>query len=164
MRGFNKVFYIGNVVRDAVYKATSSGMGILEFTIAVNESYGSGENKKEIVNFFAVKVFGKRADSLRDYITKGKPVMVEGRSRVDEYDKDGKKQRYHYTAADSITLLGSSEGYRNDSSDSNNSSRSSGAGAKSNPEEGLQYPDSSGSSKVDTSGEFFEDDDDEIPF
>ena len=159
MRGFNKVFYIGNVVRDAVYKSTSTGFGILEFTIAVNESYGTGENKKEIVNFFAVKVYGKRADSLRDYITKGNPVMVEGRSRVDEYDKDGKKQRYHYTAADSITLLGSG-----DSSDRNNGSRSLQHGAKRNPEEGLQYPETSGSSKVDTSGEFFEDEEDEIPF
>ena len=85
----NKVLLTGNLTKDAELSFTaSSGLAIAKFTIANNVGYGE---KKE-VNFVNCVLFGKRAESLANYLVKGTSVVLDGRLKLDSYDKqDGTK-------------------------------------------------------------------------
>jgi len=94
MASVNKVILIGNVGRDPEIRYTQSGEPIANFTLATNEVWNdkSGQ-KQERTEWHRVEVFGKTAQVVRDYCTKGKQVYLEGSIRYDEWtDKDGNKK------------------------------------------------------------------------
>jgi len=71
----NKLLLIGRLTKDAALRYTADGKEVADFSIAVDDGYG--ENKKTI--WFRCSLWGKRATSLEQYLTKGKQVYVEGR-------------------------------------------------------------------------------------
>jgi single-strand DNA-binding protein len=94
MASVNKVILIGNVGRDPEIRYTQSGEPIANFTLATNEVWNdkSGQ-KQERTEWHRVEVFGKTAQVVRDYVTKGRPVYLEGSIRYEEWtDKDGNKR------------------------------------------------------------------------
>jgi single-strand DNA-binding protein len=94
MASVNKVILIGNVGRDPEIRYTQSGEPIANFTLATNEVWNdkSGQ-KQERTEWHRVEVFGKTAQVVRDYVTKGRPVYIEGSVRYEEWtDKDGNKR------------------------------------------------------------------------
>src|SRR4249919_3096715 len=94
MASVNKVILIGNVGKDPEIRYMQSGEPIANFTLATNEVWNdkSGQ-KQERTEWHRVEVFGKTAQVVRDYVTKGKPVYIEGSIRYDEWtDKDGNKR------------------------------------------------------------------------
>jgi single-strand DNA-binding protein len=94
MASVNKVILIGNVGRDPEIRYTQSGEPIANFTLATNEVWNdkSGQ-KQERTEWHRVEVFGKTAQVVRDYVTKGRPVYIEGSIRYEEWtDKDGNKR------------------------------------------------------------------------
>jgi single-strand DNA-binding protein len=94
MASVNKVILIGNVGRDPEIRYMQSGEPIANFTLATNEVWNdkSGQ-RQERTEWHKVEVFGKTAQVVRDYVTKGKPVFIEGSIRYDEWtDKDGNKR------------------------------------------------------------------------
>jgi single-strand DNA-binding protein len=94
MASLNKVTLIGNVGKDPEIRYTQSGDPIANFSLATSEKWTdkSGQ-KQEKTEWHRVEVFGKTAQIVRDYVTKGKPVYIEGSIRYDEYtDKDGIKR------------------------------------------------------------------------
>ena len=94
MASVNKVILIGNLGRDPEIRYTQSGEPIANFTLATNEVWNdkSGQ-KQERTEWHRVEVFGKTAQVVRDYVTKGRPVYIEGSIRYDEWtDKDGNKR------------------------------------------------------------------------
>jgi single-strand DNA-binding protein len=94
MASVNKVILIGNVGRDPEIRYTQSGEPIANFTLATNEAWTdkSGQ-KQERTEWHRVEVFGKTAQVVRDYVTKGRPVYIEGSIRYEEWtDKDGNKR------------------------------------------------------------------------
>jgi single-strand DNA-binding protein len=94
MASVNKVILIGNVGRDPEIRYTQSGEPIANFTLATNEVWNdkSGQ-KQERTEWHRVEVFGKTAQVVRDYVTKGRSVYVEGSIRYEEWtDKDGNKR------------------------------------------------------------------------
>jgi single-strand DNA-binding protein len=94
MASVNKVILIGNVGRDPEIRFTQSGEPIANFTLATNEVWNdkSGQ-KQERTEWHRVEVFGKTAQVVRDYVTKGRPVYIEGSIRYEEWtDKDGNKR------------------------------------------------------------------------
>jgi single-strand DNA-binding protein len=94
MASVNKVILIGNVGRDPEIRYTQAGEPIANFTLATNEVWNdkSGQ-KQERTEWHRVEVFGKTAQVVRDYVTKGRPVYIEGSIRYDEWtDKDGNKR------------------------------------------------------------------------
>ena len=94
MASVNKVTLIGNVGKDPEIRYTQSGEPIANFSLATSESWTdkSGQ-KQEKTEWHRVEVFGKTAQVVRDYVTKGKPLYVEGSIKYDEYtDKDGIKR------------------------------------------------------------------------
>jgi single-strand DNA-binding protein len=94
MASVNRVILIGNLGRDPEIRYTQGGEPIANFSLATNEAWTdrSGQ-KQERTEWHRVEVFGKAAQVVRDYLSKGRQVYVEGSIRYDEWtDKDGNKR------------------------------------------------------------------------
>lgn len=111
----NKVFLMGNLTRDPELRYVPSGTAVANFTLAVNRPYkdNSGE-KKEDVSFIRIVVWGKMAEICGEYLTKGRPVLVEGRLKSRSWeDQSGQKRSALDVVAVNVQFLGS-KGQRQD--------------------------------------------------
>lgn len=106
MADMNKWIGIGRLARDAEMKYTSGGMAICKFAIAVNARVKQGESWADEASFFDVTVFGKAAESINQYLVKGKQVAIEGRLKQDRWEKDGQTHSRVVINADNVQLLG----------------------------------------------------------
>jgi len=80
----NKLIITGRLTRDSEYRVTTNGVAVLSFSVANNT--GFGENQK--THYFECAIFGKRAESrLKEYMLKGKQVVVEGEISLNKYEK-----------------------------------------------------------------------------
>lgn len=111
MATFNRVIVVGNLTRDPEYKIinNATGAGCTTFGIAVNEKIKKGDVWEDYANFFDVTVFGKTATACADHLSKGKPVLVEGRLRQRRWEKDGAKRSAVEIIADNVQFLGSKD-------------------------------------------------------
>lgn len=91
MASYNKVLLMGNLTRDPELKRTSTDMAVAQIGIAVNRKYKDKEgNLKEETTFVDCEVWGKTAETMAKYLAKGRPVFIEGRLKLDQWqDKDG---------------------------------------------------------------------------
>ena len=107
---FNKIILVGNLGRDPELRYTPDGTPVCSFSLATNErrrDRATGENN-DVTTWFRVTLWRRQAEVASQYLTRGKPVYIEGRLRVEEYtDRDG-KQRYslEVTATD-MQFIGS---------------------------------------------------------
>src|SRR6266446_3312579 len=87
MAYINKVILAGNMTRDPELRYTPNGKAIAKFGLAVNRNWttDTGE-KKEEVTFVDIDAFGRQAEVISQYLKKGRPVLVEGRLRLDQWD------------------------------------------------------------------------------
>src|SRR3990167_5440897 len=94
MASVNKVILIGNVGRDPEIRFTTSGEPIANFSLATSEKWtDKGGQKQERTEWHRVEVFGKTAQVVRDFVSKGKPVYIEGSIHYEEWEyKDGNKR------------------------------------------------------------------------
>jgi len=106
MADLNSVNIIGRLTRDADLKYTSGGMAISNFSIAVNRRRKNGDQWVDEVSFFDINLFGKSAESLKQYLLKGKQVGICGELRQDRWEKDGQSHSRVYIVANDIQLLG----------------------------------------------------------
>src|ERR687894_1135264 len=91
---FNKIILVGNLGRDPELRYTTQGTPVCSFTMATNERKKdkSGEFQ-DITTWFRVSLWGRQAETASQYLTKGRPVYIEGRIRVEEWtDRDGKSR------------------------------------------------------------------------
>jgi len=113
MASFNKVILVGNLTRDPELRYTPKGVAIAKVGLAVNRYWTTetGE-KKEEVTFVDVDVFGRTAENVGQYMRKGRPILVEGRLRLDQWDdkQTGQKRSRLGVVAESVQFLGSSAG------------------------------------------------------
>lgn len=92
---FNKIILVGNLGRDPELRYTPQGTPVCSFTVATNEKRKdrAGETQ-DVTTWFRVTLWGRQAETASQYLTKGRPIYVEGRIRLEEWtDRDG-KQRY----------------------------------------------------------------------
>ena len=94
MASLNKVLLIGNLTRDPEVRMMSSGRPVCNFGLALNRNYKDAEgNKKEEVTFVDVECFGPRAEAVGRFFSKGRPIFVEGRLKLDQWEtKEGEKR------------------------------------------------------------------------
>ena len=87
MASFNKVILVGNLTRDPELRYTPKGMAIAKLGLAVNRVWRNeaGESKEE-VTFIDIDAFGKQAETIGQYLKKGRPILIEGRLRLDQWD------------------------------------------------------------------------------
>jgi single-strand DNA-binding protein len=94
MASVNRVILIGNLGKDPEIRYTQAGEPIANFSLATNEAWtDKAGQKQERTEWHRVEVFGKPAQVVRDYLSKGRQVYIEGSIRYDEWtDKDGNKR------------------------------------------------------------------------
>jgi len=113
MANFNKVILVGNLTRDPELRYTPKGMAIAKVGLAINRNWTSeGGEKKEEVTFVDVDIFGRTAENVAQYMKKGRPIMVEGRLRLDQWDdkQTGQKRSRLGVVAETVQFLGSPGG------------------------------------------------------
>jgi single-strand DNA-binding protein len=87
MPNYNKVILMGNLTRDPEVKYTSGGTAIAKIGMAINRTWTNKEGQKqEETTFVDVDAFGRQAEVIGQYLKKGRPVMVEGRLKLDQWD------------------------------------------------------------------------------
>lgn len=100
------VFAIGRLTRDAELKYTTGGLAIAKFSIACNSRAKKGDQWIDEASFFEVSVFGKLAETLNQYLTKGKQIAVQGRMKQERWEHEGKNMSKIVIIAENIQLLG----------------------------------------------------------
>ena len=87
MPNYNKVILMGNLTRDPEVKYTSGGTAIAKLGMAINRTWTNKEGEKqEETTFVDVDAFGRQAEVIGQYLKKGRPVMIEGRLKLDQWD------------------------------------------------------------------------------
>ncbi len=109
MASINKVILIGNLGADPEVRYTPSGAAVTSFNIATNESWTNKEGKKEErTEWHKIVAWNKLAELCGEYLSKGRPVYVEGRLQTREWnDKEGIKRYTTEIVAQTIQFLGS---------------------------------------------------------
>ncbi|MDP2137540.1 MAG: single-stranded DNA-binding protein [Candidatus Didemnitutus sp.] len=110
MANLNKVMLIGNLTRDPELRVTPKGTAICTFSLAVNRKFRdeSGADREE-VTYVDIEAWGKAGENISKYCTKGRPLFVEGRLRLDQWeDKTTKEKRSRMkVVCDNFQFLGS---------------------------------------------------------
>ena len=147
MASFNKVILVGNLTRDPELRYTPKGMAIAKIGLAVNRVWRNeaGETKEE-VTFVDVDVFGRTAENVGQYMRKGRPILIEGRLRLDQWDdkQTGQKRSKLGVVAETVQFLGSPAGGNNASREGGEAPRrpaAAPAGAPAAPDEPPAEPD-----------------------
>ena len=104
----NRVILVGNLGRDAELRYTGTGTPVAKFSVATTETYkGRDGEKKEETEWHRINLWGKSAETLAQYLTKGKQVYVEGRLKTQKWkDKEGADRTTVEVTADKVTLFG----------------------------------------------------------
>ena len=113
MGSVNKVIIVGNLGRDAEVRQTTGGAAVATISVATTEVWNdksSGE-RQEKTEWHRVVIWGKTAENLKDYLTKGKQIYVEGKLQTRKWqDRDGNDKYTTEIRSDRIVLLGSRGG------------------------------------------------------
>lgn len=113
MASYNKVMLMGNLTRDIELRQLPSGASIATIGLAVNEKYkDKNEQWVERVNFIDCEMFGRRAEVMAQYLSKGSPVFIEGRLRLDTWqDKnDGSNRSKLKVVVENFEFIGGGQG------------------------------------------------------
>jgi len=106
----NSVILIGNLTRDAELKYTAQGSAITKMSIAVNKRVKKNEEWVDEAHFFDLVQWGKRGESLAQYLTKGKKIAVAGELEQQRWtDKEGKTKSKIVVNVQEIELLSAHE-------------------------------------------------------
>ena len=159
----NKVFLIGRLTRDPELRYTGNNTAVASFGIAVNRNFTNQQGERD-ADFFNVTVWRKQAENVKNYLSKGSQVAIEGRLQSNTYDDaNGQKRTSIDVVADNVEFIGS----RNSSNNSNNMN-SSASNAGPTPYDFGDTPEPKGTD-VDSNpfadfGSSIEISDDELPF
>lgn len=110
MADLNHVMLIGRLTRDAELKYTPNGFAVANISLATNRRKKSGDQWVDEVSYFDVQLFGKSAEGLKQYLTKGKQIAVDGELRQDRWEQDGQSRSRVLINANNVQLLGGNTG------------------------------------------------------
>lgn len=120
-RSFNQVILMGNLTRDPELRTTPNGQSVCSFSLALNRSYkGSDGNWQEATDFIDVVAWGPLGERVSQYLTKGRPCLVNGRLQSSTWEKDGQKRSKVEVVAQDVTFLGGAGGQGGNSSGAGN--------------------------------------------
>jgi len=161
MANINHVVLVGRLTRDIeVAYSKNNNVPIGKFGIAINRRRKNGDQWVEEANFFDVTVIGTTAESLKQYLVKGKQVGIEGSLQQDRWEKDGQKFSKVVVIANNIQLLGGNGGNGGSSASQGYAPRQASAPKTSAPSAGYEPAGDEGQSFGGDEGAFPED----IPF
>ena len=105
---FNKIIIVGNLGKDPELRYTPQGKAVASFSIATNEKKKDASGQyNNITTWFRVTLWGTQAEAASKYLTKGSPVYIEGRLRVEEYtDRENQKRQTLEVTATDMQFIG----------------------------------------------------------
>ncbi|MDA7979714.1 MAG: single-stranded DNA-binding protein [Pirellulales bacterium] len=111
MASFNRVILVGNVTRDPELRYIASGTAVTDLGLAVNDrrKNSTGEWVDE-TTFVDVTLWARQAEVACEYLSKGSPVLIEGRLKLDQWETDGKKMSKLRVVGERMQMLGSRGG------------------------------------------------------
>ena len=113
MANLNRVLLIGNLTRDPEVRYTPKGTAVADLGLAINRVIGTEEGeRREEVTYVDVTLWGRQAEIAQQYLTKGRPVFIEGRLQLDSWDdkQTGQKRSKLKVVGEHLQLLGSRGG------------------------------------------------------
>ena len=110
MASYNRVILVGNLTRDPELRYIPSGTAVSDISLAVNERVKKGDQWVDEVSFIDVTLWGRTAEIANEYLSKGSPLLVEGRLRQERWEKDGQKHSKLKVTCDKMQMLGSRDG------------------------------------------------------
>ncbi|RMG06026.1 MAG: single-stranded DNA-binding protein [Nitrospirae bacterium] len=102
---YNKVIFAGNLTRDPELRYTPQGTAVTNITLAVNSRVKQGEEFKDETLFIDIVVFGKQAENVAQYLSKGRGVIVDGRLRERRWEYEGQQKRKMEVIANTVRFL-----------------------------------------------------------
>ncbi|MSR44491.1 MAG: single-stranded DNA-binding protein [Phycisphaerales bacterium] len=112
MASYNKVLLMGNLTRDVELKHIAGNQAVAEIGLAVNRRYKTKEGEdREETTFVDCEAWGRTAEVMKQYLSKGRPVFIEGRLKLDQWtDKDGQKRSKMRVVIETFQFLGGPAG------------------------------------------------------
>lgn len=110
MASFNRVILVGNLTRDPELRYIPSGTAVSEIGLAVNDRVKKGDQWVDETTFVDVTMWGRTAEVANEYLSKGAPVLIEGRLKLDSWEKDGQKRSKLRVVCEKMQMLGAREG------------------------------------------------------
>ncbi len=108
MASYNRVILMGNLTRDPELRYTPGGTAVANFGIAINRRFKTEDEVREEVDFFDIVVWGKQAENCSEYLSKGRPVLLEGRLQQNRWEtSEGQKRSKVEVVANTVQFLGS---------------------------------------------------------
>lgn len=160
MASFNRVLLMGNLVRDPELRVTPNGLSVCRFTIACSRTIKAEAGPKEETTFVDVEAFGKTGEVVAKYFTKGRPIFVEGRLRLNEWQTNtGEKRSKLLVILENFVFVGSAGQQRG-----GESSLEQGRKEENSPSFSYEKVDTKGSGENAGSGAQFEGSDEDVPF
>ena len=121
-RSFNQVILMGNLTRDPELRTIPSGQSVCSFSLALNRSYkGADGNWQEATDYIDVVAWGPLGERVAQYLTKGRPCLVNGRLQSRSWEQEGQKRSKVEVVAQDVTFLGGAGGGAAGGSDSGTS-------------------------------------------
>ncbi len=110
-RSFNQVILMGNLTRDPELRQTPNGQNVCSFSLALNRSFKGGDGEwKEATDYVDIVAWGPLGERVAQYLTKGRPCLVNGRLQSSSWEKDGQKRSKVEVVAQDVTFLGGAGG------------------------------------------------------
>jgi single-strand DNA-binding protein len=110
MASYNRVILVGNLTRDPELRYIPSGTAVTDVGLAVNDRVKRGDQWVEEATFVDVTLWGRTAEIANEYLSKGAPVLIEGRLKLDRWEKEGQKHSKLKVVGERLQMLGSKSG------------------------------------------------------
>ncbi len=110
MASFNRVILVGNLTRDVDVRFTKTGTPVTDLGLAVNDRVKRNDEWVDETTFVDVTLWGRTAEIAGEYLTKGSPVLIEGRLKLDTWEQDGQKRHKLHVVGERMQMLGGKSG------------------------------------------------------
>lgn len=100
----NLIILCGNLTNDPEASQTSGGREVSKFSIAVNREYEDSDGNRG-VDYFNCTAFGKQAENINKYFTKGRKILIRGHVKIDDVERDGNRRRFFNTIVDKFEFV-----------------------------------------------------------
>jgi single-strand DNA-binding protein len=106
MASYNKVVLVGNLTRDPELRYIPSGTAVSDIGLAVNDRIKRGDQWVDEATFIDITLWGRTAEIANEYLSKGSSVLIEGRLKLDRWEKDGQKHSKLKVVGERLQMLG----------------------------------------------------------
>ena len=107
MPSFNRVILVGNLTRDVELRYIPSGTAVTDISLAVNDRVKRNDEWIDEATFVDVTLWGRTAEVAAEYLSKGSPVLIEGRLKQDRWEQDGQKRSKIKVVGEKLQMLSS---------------------------------------------------------